>query len=165
MKTSSYFVIVSLFFLLSCKSKEEKLIQAEMDKIQGTWTIDNFSIPTNAPDTLKTFFQSGTLIFNGCKYDSKKVSGCSGNAQINDIIMDIVNSYLTSTNTFSWQFISAVNKQSYSKTMKAVLLFDGNWEIIVDGNKMTAKRKDVVKPYLPQESLYKGEVMFTATRK
>ncbi len=163
MKISSYFVIVSLFFLLSCKSKEKKDIEAAIDKMQGNWVVDKLTLPPNAPDSLQNVFKRGEFLFEKCITTSSSSSACGGEVSLNDIITGVYYKYSYQKNQYEFGLLGDTNTRPI--LAKMIQIFDGNWEIIVDGNKMTAKRKDVLKPYLPQETLYKGEVMFTATRK
>jgi len=166
MKTTISILGTTLFLvlILSCQSEREKTFQSEFDKIQGTWTIDNFTLPPNAPDSLQNFFKSGILLFEKCKYYSK-ISVCGGEAAVNEAIIALDYIYLYDVQQFR---LSVIHKEATPKTFpiaKAIQLFDGNWEVMIDDNKMVAKRKDVIKSYLPPGSFYKGEVMFTATRK
>ena len=164
-----HWAYILLLGFCSCQSTQDKFIQTEFDKIQGTWVVDTFSIPSTAPDTLNFFFKKGAFLFNSCTYYRKSFTksgaACNGEAEINDVIISTFYSYSYSTGLFNWQ-LSYVDKNNFRYgASKATQLFDGNWEVVIDGNKMSAKRKGVDKPYLDQATLYKGEVTFTATRK
>ena len=162
-KYSIFFLFISI---TSCINKQEKFVQAEIDKIGGNWAIDNLMMPANAPDTLKNFFKKGELLFNSCKYSSKSSSSCSGEAEINNVIIGVPFSYVYNSSLFKWQLTYSNNDGFRSGSSKAQQIFDGSWEVTIDGNKMTAKRKDAIKSYGgDQATLYKGEVMFTATKK
>ncbi len=162
---SQTLIFVTLSLCLSCQSKQDKFVQAQFDMIQGNWVIDNLVMPANAPDTLKNFYQSGELVFNSCKYSNKTSSSCGGEAEINGVALYYPYNYDYSLGQFVWQLgVSQYTPRTFN-TRKAIQIFDGNWEVVVSGNKMTAKRKGVNKDYLDQATLYKGEVMFTATKK
>ena len=165
-KYSFVFLVLGLF---SCTNKQEQFIQAEFDKIQGNWIIDNLVMPSNAPDTLKNFYQSGELVFNNCKYNQKEFTKspavCGSSAEINNTVIEFSYKYDYDKSQFVWSVGTNENTPKTFKIQRATQIFDGNWEVVVDGNKMTAIRRDVVKSYLNQATLYKGEVMFTATRK
>jgi hypothetical protein len=163
------YLIFALLILDSCHTKENKFVQAEFDKIQGTWIIDNFTLPPDAPDSLQNFFKSGVFLFKKCKYNQKEFTKnpavCGGEAEINQTVVSMYYNYLYDVQQFMWAVNTLEATPKTFKINKAVQLFDGNWEVLINGNKMVAKRKDVIKSYLQPGSFYKGEVMFTATRK
>ena len=165
MKKYSFVFLVLMF---SCVSEQDKFVQAQYNQVEGNWVIDNFSVPSTVPDTLKNFFTKGEIIFNNCKYSSKQTTkngvSCYGSAQINGIVLDIVNAYWYDIKVFTWYFVS-VKGQSSPKVNSVIQLFDGNWDIVVNGNKMTARRIGGDRPYSGRDLLYKGEVSFTATKK
>ena len=167
MKKYSFVFLVLVLF--SCTNKQEEFIQAEFNKVQGNWVIDNLVMPANAPDTLKNFYQSGELVFNNCKYNQKEFTKspavCGGEAAINQVVLFFAYKYDYNLSQFVWEVGFTNYTVKTFNIRKASQIFDGNWEVVVDGNKMTAIRRDVVKSYLDQATLYKGEVMFTATRK
>ncbi|AEI47128.1 hypothetical protein [Runella slithyformis] len=166
------FSIIVLLLMFSCQNEQNKFVQAEFDKAQGSWTIEKVTLPATAPESLKVYVRSAAFLLSQCKYNAKDFaqnSGtCGGDFEVNGQILRLNYNYLYDKKLFQWS-LAIIEQTRTPATINAYLsasqIFDGNWEIVITDNKMTAKRVGVDKPYQPQETVYKGEIIFTATRK
>ena len=148
-KVSIYLVLAFLIFQ-SCQGEQNKFVQAEFDKAQGNWTVERVTLPATAPDFAQN---SGT---------------CGGDFEVNGQILGLNYNYLYDKKLFQWSlgvFEQTRTPATTNAYLSASQIFDGNWDIVITDNKMTAKRVGVDKPYQPQETVYKGEIIFTAIRK
>jgi hypothetical protein len=80
--------------LLSCKSEQDKFVQAEFAKIQAQWQVVSFTVNgTNLPDSLRNKLRTGAILFQTCNYTPKAFSvpgrACGGDFEINDFIYGV----------------------------------------------------------------------------
>ncbi|MFT4032200.1 MAG: hypothetical protein QM669_07250 [Siphonobacter sp.] len=138
MKTVYLFFILFLPFL-SCKSKEEKAIQANLNELSGSWTITDFQVSGTAVDSLKTAFRQGTLTFNSCKYFKKGFQSeavtCSGTAEINGETLSLGHRYFKDATPFHLS-VNFYPGQNFTFS----LLLSGTWEFVQADNQLTAKQ-------------------------
>jgi len=170
-KVSIYLVVAFIIFQ-SCQNEQNKFVQGEFDKAQGSWTIEKVTLPATAPESLKVYVWSAAFLISKCKYNAKDFaqnSGtCGGDFEVNGQILGLNYNYLYDKKLFQWSlgvFEQTRTPATTNAYLSASQIFDGNWDIVIKDNKMTAKRVGVDKPYQPQETVYKGEIIFTAIRK
>jgi hypothetical protein len=142
-------------------SKEEKFIQAEFDRIEGTWIVNNFNVNSSVNPALKTYIKSAAIEFGACKYKKKAFdnnTACGGDIDINGDILGSSYTYNMDTGFYELSFGLIGTQNDPLKSMLAATL-TGSYKIDIDGNKMTAVQKS--------NKNYTGviEVSFTATRK
>jgi hypothetical protein len=164
--------VVCLLFLFACEDKETKFVKAEFAKVLGKWTIDKVILPTNAPAALQNKIKTAEIFFeDGCQYDAKKFAktnqACGGGIDVNSKIFSFSYIYLYGKQQYQWDIGVFENSDVLTRDvyLYASQIFDGNWEVVVDGNTLTAKRKGVEKPYPIPDIFYQGDVTFTAIRK
>lgn len=160
-KVRKYLIFIAII-AIGCQSKQEKFIQTEFDKIIGTWEIQSFSVSGSAPDSLKTFFKSGVLLFESCKYKKKNFNLCAGQIALNGIVFDNTYKYDYSNKLFKFDQIGAYGTKPSELMIWTVrngnLLLYGDWELTVLANTLTAKQ-------VFNANKIGGEVSFTAIRK
>ena len=160
-RRSTYFYICILLLIFSCQSKEEKLIQTQLDKIVGRWKIDSFEPTSTAPNEFKGLVKSGEFEFDRCRAKNIRPSNslCSAGIQLNDEIYDLAirfDDYFT----FSFGPISkdGTGNVVFSKDVVLLMqLMNGKWELTVSNNTLIGKQ--VANPRNP--NLLSS---FTATR-
>jgi hypothetical protein len=152
---------------LGCNSESDKLVQAEFDKIQGTWQIASFNTNISTNDSLKNILKKGEVLFNNCKYNRKsfdKNEVCSGDFQVNEIIYNLSYLYSSTSKLFSLKlFPSGPSGQSMivlpgTEQYNVRQLMNGEWEFILVNNTLSAKQ-------IKNTALPNIQVSFTATRK
>ncbi len=128
----------------SCHTKENKFVQAEFDKIIGTWEVQSFNVTGSAPDSLKIFFKSGVLLFKKCDYKKKNFNLCSGELELNGIVFDNTYRYDYSAKLFKFNQVGAYGEKPSELMIRTVingnLLLYGDWELTVADNILTAKQ-------------------------
>lgn len=164
MKTiwNKYFFIGILFFVFSCESKQEKLIQTEVDKIVGQWKIDSFETANTAPSEWRGLVKSGELKFDNCRAKNVKHdnSYCKAGVELNGEIYDLGYRF----DTYFIFSLSPVNRDGSGKIVFSpkdalfTTLMRGKWEIVINGNTMIGKQ---IENPLAVDVLS----IFTATRK
>jgi hypothetical protein len=142
-------------------SKEEKFVQAEFDKIEGTWIISNFKVDNSVNPALKTYIKSAAIEFSACKYKKKAFdnnTGCIGSTDINGDILGSSYTYNISTGFYELSF-ALIGSQTDPLKNRLAATLTGSYQIDIDGNKMTAVQKS--------NKNFTGviEVSFTATKK
>lgn len=164
--SKTVFTVLIVAMMCACQSKETKFINAEFSRIQATWKIENFVV--SAPDSLKDVLKTGEVVFySSCKYDKKrfeKSESCGGEFQINSFVFGVNYKYLYDTKLYpiSLSIFSGdpnvVNGRENPNQLKIIRLMDGQWDMNVSGNTLTAKQvKNDISPNI--------QVSFTATRK
>jgi hypothetical protein len=153
MKITIYNLIISLLFLASCRSEEEKFIQSELDKLKGVWVINNFTLENGTTEQMG-LFKTGGIQFFSCTYNSKNstafkagVTGCSSDIQIGNLLYSFSYTYDYDKKVYKGFRIAAtqemyINNSKYIKDGNNVISqsLDGDYEIAVVGDKMTAKQ-------------------------
>ncbi|WP_428667520.1 hypothetical protein [Runella sp.] len=146
----------------SCLSKQEKVIQTELDKIEGQWKINALTVEGQNANDWKNLLKSGELLFKNCRAKNVKHENtyCDGDIEINKGIYKI--SY-----RFDMNFIVSVRALSKDgsgivkmteEEARVTQLLSGNWEFVVNDNILIAKQL--------KNNPYTGVlVSFTATRK
>jgi hypothetical protein len=155
-------IIILIVSLVSCRSKEEKFIQTEFDKIIGQWKVQTFTVTGNAPDSLKTFIKSCELLFIKCPYKKKDFSVCGGDIDINGIVFANTYKYNYATKLFQFSDVGASGENPRKEMVLAArngnLLLQGDWQLTVTENTLTAKQ---VNNYHKIDA----SISYTATRK
>ena len=161
MKTKGLIVICYLI-TISCVSKQQKFIQAEFDKIIGTWKVQSYTYEGSVPDSLRTFIKPGELLFEKCYYKQKDFSVCGGKIDINGFIFNNVYEYDYSTKLFRFKGFGAYGDNPTALMFKTVrnstLLLEGDWDLTVTENTLTAKQTK-------NANKIGGLVSYTAIRK
>ncbi len=151
-----------VIFFQSCLSKEEKIIQTELDKIEGQWKISSFIVEGQNINEWKNLLKTGEVLFKSCRAKNVKneKSYCDGDLEINSEIYKI--SYRFDTNFII--SIRALSKDGSGiikmteEEARVTTLLSGNWEITVSDNTLMAKQ-------LKNNAFTSALVSFTATRK
>lgn len=161
MKISFYLVAAFLIFQ-SCQNEQNKFVQAEFDKIIGTWEIQSFIVSGSAPDSLKTFFKSGVLLFTQCNYKKKNFNLCAGEIELNKFVFDNTYRYNYANKMFNFNQIGAYGEKPsdlmIQTVRKANLILYGDWELTVADNILTGKQ-------INNTNKIGGNVSFIAKRK
>jgi hypothetical protein len=145
--------VSSLLLVFSCKSEQDKFIQSELDKVKGYWTIDGFSLNNATLEQKDLFNSTGTILFNDCGYTSSSKKGfnegyikCSGQIQIGKLLYAHSYGYDYERKVFK-NFDFGERNEMIANNLKYVsnervvnVLLNGDWEIAVVGDKMTAKQ-------------------------
>jgi hypothetical protein len=162
------FVILVFIGLLSCQNKEEKFIQAEYDKMEGNWVINTFTVSGNISDELKKTLKTGEMILRSCQYKLKNENtpvGCGGgDAQFNEYLYGIGTKYIYASKLFTLTLAlygtdpNVINNTVSKSQMNIIALINGDWDVTVTGNQMTAKQ-------VTNKSGLAVQLMFTATKK
>ena len=136
--------IILVVLLGSCQSKEEKLIQTQLDKIVGRWKIDSFEPTSTAPNEFKGLVKSGEFLFGRCSAKNVKFSNsfCKAGVELNGKIYNLTyrfDSYfilnLSPTNT------DGTGNVIFSKEdFPLMALMDGQWELTVSNNILIGKQ-------------------------
>jgi len=160
MKTFLLYSFLFFLMLLSCKSKEEKEIQGNLNQLQGQWVIKTFTVSSPLPDSLSQFFKSGELNFGGCGYRPKQFENpardCGGEAVINGVNCNLSHRYFYNSVPFD---LTVIPLNSSDKNFITISwLFAGSWEFVIDGNSLNARQ-------VRNNSSPTRMVTFTATRK
>lgn len=159
MKNISPFFAILSFFILSCKTKEEKAIQSNLNQLQGEWKIESFMISNTQSDSLNKHFKSGELTFSQCAYDSKEFQSsaraCGGEAVINGVSCSLSHRYFKNSTPFDF----SINPyQPRQENLFIFSLFNGKWEFVVENNKLAARQ-------IQNTQSANSLVTFTAIRK
>ena len=156
MKKYSFVFLV----LFSCTNKEDKLVQAEFDKLEGQWIITNFRIGGSAAPNVKAYIKTGGILFGKCIYNRKafdKNTVCGGEIEINGELFGMGYKYDLSTDIYDISVGTYASQTSQFQQNIAATL-GGTYKIVIVGSTMTAVQKSNVN--------YSGlEVSFTAMRK
>ena len=151
---------IIIVFLFSCTNKEDKLVQAEFDKLEGQWTITNFKIGGSVTPNVKAYIKTGGILFRKCIYNRKafdKNTACGADFDVNGELYGMGYKYDLSTDIYDMSVGTYASQTSQLQQAIAATLA-GTYKIVIVGNTMTAVQKSNVN--------YSGlEVSFTATRK
>lgn len=159
MKNIIIFIFAMAFVALSCKTKDEKAIQSNLNQLQGQWKIESLTVAKTESDSLREFFKSGELTFSQCTYNSKEFASlarvCGGEAVINGVLCNLSHRYFKNSTPFDF----LINPFQPSPANRSVsLLFSGKWEFVVEDSKLTARQ-------IPSTPSDPSLVTFTAIRK
>lgn len=151
--------------VVSCTSKQEKLVQSEFDKISGLWQIESFLTIGISPTNLDGYIKSGKLLFKPCKYDKKQfkdeTSTCSVEMELNNVLLLSRFRYDYSNRLFyinSLGFSISPSPAQEVVAQKTSQLIAGSWELTVVDDKLFGKQKQ-------NQNGVKGEISFVAVRR
>jgi hypothetical protein len=166
MKVFCLLLLFCLIFLYSCMDKQERFVQPIFDDFQKEWVVDSFTIEGNVPDSLDIIINGGILVLRKCKYDTKnfnKGQVCGGDFYIDKIRFPVTYTYIYDKKIYLLKFSIYDSDPSFvdnafSKHVVIINLVNGEWDIVTEGDKLTARQ---IKNYkYPNMNVH-----FTARRK
>jgi hypothetical protein len=161
MKKTNYigYLILLIFTVISCKSEQEKIIQAEFNKIEGDWSSNSFMVTGSDASTLQPFLSRSRMVFVTCKYTDKAFNNhgaCGADLEVNSVLYRITYIYDINTKKYSWTVSTYSNGKDFAQNTVATML-TGKWSLDVNGNTMTCIQEN--------NATYNVKIQFTATRK
>ena len=143
-RQSTYFLVGLLLLIFSCESKQENIIQTQVNKIVGQWKLNSFETANATSNQWKGLVKSGEFKFVNCRAKSviKDNSYCKGGVDLNGEVYDLTYRF---DDYFVFNF-SLISKDGSGKIVFSnddallMALMNGQWELTVSNNTLISKQ-------------------------